>query len=716
MAFRKKNRGAEVGGSTAVETETGGGVAVATKKKRKPQELLTSVIKESTVGAAVALMRDNERFALPNGTSWVVLGVRAEAIGGLSMKHKNDEAKGSIIELITADEIHTVATMEMLEVDTFGIIPSEKTLGRMDEFSLLKNAPYIWVVMTQTPENTLSAEPVADATYADACDVSRGSTPISEILPEVWSWGEGAADGAPDMTFLSTGGGSVDEPLIGGAAGFDDAADNPFLGAGTSDDAEPAIDYNELSDGDAPAFGSEFEQEFEQEFDSTPEPVVTVSPVVIPEALPGVDRVVDRVVDETEVRASIARRFLSTDLNLEIELDTFEINFNTNSPVIVFPLEEGDTDWLGTQINQLARQANTEMEQLHSNNKDALRELWVSLMSQHAEQVIVDVSPDREGSYYHRLMTAAKDDLADRRKDGPMEVAALRRELNERYEGEAATRGRQAAEQAVLRYKEQNRARHERELAEVGLASERASEEFFDGTQQVILNTRRKDAMARMDLGRTKILELLVERQQEQRDAEEALLKSWSAEMTRVLDDHRKDDIARSEALAEQLSRSTEIDALNAAHAERVQELRSEQAERIALLNKEGQKIRDEAVAELDRREQEWRHQISLEQVNTTSATNRANDLISQFAQFTTTVNGQHSLQVASLESDKSARSREARAATKMMTILIILIGVAALAVGFIVGSAVTGAPVDPSAAAAGVASWLGAGALPPTL
>lgn len=731
MVFRtKKNRGSEeTSGNTVAESEGGGGVALATKK-RKPQEMLSSVVKESTVGAAVALLRENEGFALPSGKSWVVLALPVENIGGLSMKQKNDEAKGSIIELITADEITTVATSDMLESEIFGIIPSAKTLGRMDEFSLLKNAKYLWVVLTHTPDGTLSADPVADATYADALNVSEGHSSLAQILPAVWAWGGGegqtaATSEVAPVTVEKPIDISVDEPLTGDAVPFDED-DNPFGDA--SDAGEEPIDYSKLADDENEAFDSEGLGEFEQEFIELSNQEDQVREAT---GNPSEDQVDfedqlyyqhDRVVDEEEVRASIARRFLSSDLDLEVDLETFEVNFNTALPAITFPLEDDSTDWLGRQVNQLARQANTELEHLHYNNENALRELYVSLMSQHIERVIVDVSPDREGTYYNRLMQAAKADLADRQKSGPEEVSALRKELNERYEAEAATRGRQAAEQAMLRYKEQNRPRHERELAEVGLTSERASEEFFDGAQQIILDTRRKDAQARMDMGKTKILDVLMEHQQVHRDAEEALLKSWSAEMMKFIDENRKGDIARSEALAEQLSRDTQIETLKAEHAARVLEMRAEQDARIAQLDGDILKVRNEAVTELNAREETWKHNLSLEQQKTDSANSRVQDLINQFDQLGPTLEGQYTNRIATLQSDKESYSLELERASKIqsrankiMVVLIVVLALAALAVGFIVGSVVSGSKAEPAAAAATVSAWLGAGDLTST-
>ena len=408
-------------------------------------------MKESTVGAAVALLRENEPFALPSGKSWVVLALPVEGIGGLSMKQKNDEAKGSLIELITADEITTVATADMLESEIFGIIPSVKSLGRMDEFSLLKNAKYLWVVLTQTPEGSLSADPVADTTYADALNISQGFSSLAKTLPEVWVWGGGSVDdaakvpsaaaivAAEDTATVANDAvpAASDEPLTGD--GNDDSSDedNPF-GPDAGADEEP-IDYNDLAD-DSGDDLNEFEQQFADEgSDQVDQSDIDPAAEADPEEYD------DRVFDETEVRATIARRFLSSDLDLEVDLETFEVNFNTGAPVISFNLEdEATTDWLGRQVNQLARQANTELEQLHFNNENALRELYVSLMSTHMERVIKDVSPDRDGSYYNRLMKAAKEELKERQRTGPEEVSALRKELHARYESEAAARGRQA--------------------------------------------------------------------------------------------------------------------------------------------------------------------------------------------------------------------------------------------------------------------------------
>ncbi|MGW0583870.1 hypothetical protein ACWD25_50010, partial [Streptomyces sp. NPDC002920] len=112
-----------------------GTAAVSQKKerKKKPDELLASVVRETAIPAAIELLRSNTRFVFPSGTAWVMLVLAADSVGGLSKRHGRDEAKGSIIELISSDQIRTVATAEMLEEEVFGIIPTDETLARMEE-------------------------------------------------------------------------------------------------------------------------------------------------------------------------------------------------------------------------------------------------------------------------------------------------------------------------------------------------------------------------------------------------------------------------------------------------------------------------------------------------------------------------------------------------------------------------------------------------------
>ena len=151
------------------------------RKRRKPEEMLASVVRESTANAAIDLLRQNERFALPGNNSWAALALPVANIGGLSKKQQKDEAKGSLIELINHDLIQAITTRVLLDEEVLCIIPTPQTLERMEEYSLLTNASYFWMVLTLTQDGReFQVNPVNDklASYADAvavCSAPLGS-------------------------------------------------------------------------------------------------------------------------------------------------------------------------------------------------------------------------------------------------------------------------------------------------------------------------------------------------------------------------------------------------------------------------------------------------------------------------------------------------------------------------------------------------------------
>lgn len=134
-----KNRFTKAKGSHGVgEGAVSGDAAV---KPLRKEERLASVIQETEPGAAVEVMRRNDAFALPGETGWVVmlLPTHDSQFGGLNAKEKNREDKGTIINLVVNDDIHSVVTPELLDSDVLGVIPDADSFDRMDEFDLLRN-------------------------------------------------------------------------------------------------------------------------------------------------------------------------------------------------------------------------------------------------------------------------------------------------------------------------------------------------------------------------------------------------------------------------------------------------------------------------------------------------------------------------------------------------------------------------------------------------
>jgi hypothetical protein len=669
-------------------------------RKKKPDELLSSVVRETAIPAAVELLRSNAKFVFPSGTAWVMLVLAAESIGGLSKRHGRDEAKGSLIELIDSDQIKTVATAEMLGEEVFGIIPNTETLARMEEYSLLAGAEYSWAAVWQKPSGELLVDLVAEATFKQAQEVASGTLSLEEAVgAQAWREHSGvttdehgtrpaadadavaavdtADEGDPIFDSISGGDeGAGDEPV------FDAAGDEPVFD-------DEAVDFG---DEDGAPVAVEPEPGFE-EFDEESGPVTADDTAYAPAEEEAV-----LLENQEQVREVIARRFLSEDLDLDVRLDEFNATFAIGAPVVQIEVPQGATEWLGDQVAQLNRQANADLAQLRWAHEDELRTLYVNLMSAHVEQVIRDVATDREGSRYKALKDGTEAAHRERESEKEQRIRTRKAEIVQDYEAQAKKLAEQAALQAEIQYKERNRSRMEREQADAVAEIERVLENSYSHDRQEILRVRRSDAALKMQVGTTRIFEVLAEKQKAHLEAEEQRLGQWKAEIQRIVDDNRKADIAQAEALAEHQRTTDEIGVLRREQEALLESIRNEHADRIRRMEDELDRNRKDAITQMQARETEWQHSLSLEKEKTDSATQRNTDLLQQMEVVEDSVKRRYEARLEEMAADKESYASElARASeiqsryNKMLIALIVALPVLGGLAGFIGGAAMGG-------------------------
>lgn len=677
-------------------------------RKRKPDELLSSVVRETAAPAAVELLRGNTKFAFPSQTAWVILALGGSAIDGLSRRHTRDEAKGSIIQLIDSDQIQTVATASMLDNDFFGIIPTDTTLARMEEYSLLTKAAYAWAAVQQNAAGELVVDLLGEATFQQARQVALGQLCLKEAVgAEAWAEHGGPTGDSEDPA-------DADNEIFG-TVGYDE------------DPAQEAVQVAEMVDV-PPARDEDVPEGFDESFtfDETP-----VTPAAQDEAAaePGEtfedDPVDDHTVfeagdDETtvqvdepagptpqasapegtyaatqqEVLDAVARRFLSDELELDIRLDEFNATFGVGAPVIQMTVPEGATEWLGDQVAQLSRQANAELAHLHYAHAEQLRTLYVQLMSRHAEQVMLDVATDREGGRYKGLKDKADAIHAGRLAEKDEQVRSRRAEITRTHEQNAKRLGEQAALAAEMQYRERNRAKMERQHVDVLSEVERAIEDGRTQADQEILRIRQADATVRMQRGQTQIFAVLAERQDAHLEAERQLIESWKSEIQRLVDDNRKADISRAQTLAEQQARVDEIGALRAEQTQLVEAMKTEHAERVRRLEAEFERERQGTVARLKSRDEEWQHALNLEVEKTASQSVRVTDLLRQLDQLGKVYADQYEQRLAKVREENTSLVRAMEFAdhaqgrsSKLLMVLLVGLAFFGGGVGFILGA-----------------------------
>jgi hypothetical protein len=669
-------------------------------RKKKPDELLSSVVRETAIPAAVELLRSNVKFVFPSGTAWVMLVLAAESIGGLSKRHGRDEAKGSIIELIASDQIKTVATAEMLGEEVFGIIPNAETLSRMEEYSLFTGADYSWAVVWQKPSGELLVDLVNEATFKLAQEVASGAMSLEQAVGEqAWMDHSGVAfdEAVAESTATDTvavavvedGGDEIFDELPGGDS---DAGDEPVFDVAGADD--PVFDDEPIDFGtevDPKSFAVEAEPEFDgagglDELD---------------DETGGYDQSAEDVVlleDQEQVREVIARRFLSEDLDLQVDLSEFNATFAIGAPVVQIDVPQGATEWLGDQVAQLNRQANADLSQLRWAHEDELRTLYVNLMSAHVEQVIREVATDRPGSRYKSLKDGTEEAHRERESEKEQRIRARKAEILKDYEAQAKKLAEQAAIQAEIQYKERNRSRMEREQGDAVAEIERVIENAHSHDQQEILRVRRSDAALKMQIGTTRIFEVLAEKQRAYLEAEEARLGHWKIEIQRIVDDNRKADIVQAEALAEHQRTTDEIGVVRREQEALLESIRSEHADRIRRMEDELHRSRKDAITQMQARDSEWQHNLELEKEKTDSATKRNTDLLQQMEIVEDSVKRRYEARMAELLADKESYASELTRASeiqgrynKMIVALIVALPLLGGLAGFIGGAGIAG-------------------------
>lgn len=694
---RRGKSGYRSKGPIGVSILTGPKHAVRRKERqKKPDELLSSVVRETAVPAAVELLRGNERFGLPSGTAWVVLVLAAESIGGLSRRHGRDEARGSIIELIENDSIRTLATGDMLDQQIFGIIPTIGTLERMDEYGLLTTAGYTWAVVYQRGGQGLEIDLAAPATFAQAQGVSQGRVDLKDAVgAEIWARHSGEANMDAGLTEAAADAELAEVAVEPNERSFDDGDplfdQEPVFGTDPDDDLDFSTAFADDEGLDSPSF---------DEHGSPDE----LADGVIGQGNPesggeGLDQPTEQlpaapVANQLQVRGSLARRFLSEDLDLQVTLDEFTTSFGVGALTVQIEAPQAATSWLGDQVAQLVRQANAQLSQLHADGQTTLQTQFVTLMSLHAEQVIREVSIDREGSVYQGLTAGARAEyreaLAAREEKGRQAQA----EIAEVFEAAIARVGQQAAAQAEAQYRERNSPRIRREQLDAVTVIEAKVENDYDYTRQEILGLRRKDAERKMAIGMTRVFEVLAERQAEALAAERALLVRLTDEIQSVIDENRKNDISRAQALAAEQATVNRIGELESEHAGAIARMRAEQEEQLRRAEEEFERARHSTIEHLRARDEEWQHRLNLESEKTTSQTNRVSDLLSQMDHMSESFGKHYDARVNELQADRQAyindlersnlmQSRSNTALIAMAAVLALLM----LAGGFVIGA-----------------------------
>lgn len=748
MLFGKKDKAAADGGGAIEDAQAAAPAQTDAKAPavdaRAAKDSLTLVIDETEPGAALDIIRQNTEWLLPNGIG-VILALPVDAsiedggIGGLGkVSSKGNEDKGSIIQRIADDKIQVCATEDMLRHNILGVIPTPASLGPdgMGEYTLFDRAKFLLTSVTPRPDGTLETVPVHfdeatglievpdedidTVTLAQAQEIAAGTVTLASLIPTLWKrlGGEGAdeeeaveetaPEAAPAAPTLPPTASAPSESVeaVENLPHFDpdDIPDEPIADELPSDeglydeDDEDENPFDDIEEAPAPAPHVPTQTE---EVEVAPEPVAPVD---------------ERVFNKDAVRTAVARRFLDDSLDFAVDMTPFEtlLGYEVDTPA-QFSLDHLDsTNWLDSQIKMLSQQANTVLADQRRRDIEELRNLFFLLVSRTGDEISAQMSTDEDAdNTWAKTMAEVNGNetkaLADLIEISEKEKAVLA----DRYqqEREAFIQARIGEER--VRYDERHKPALTRQMDDLEASIRLDIESDYEARRSEILRARKTSAQGAFDGAITKVMDHLIEKRAEQVQREAELIEKFRVEMSTFLDENRKEDIARSEALQEQLARENIVEQKSAEFAAREQELHDQIARERDEAQKRVLAAQDEANKVLERMRQENDAQLAQARAEIDRANERVKEEAERVGVVRDEIARQFQSQVESLQTDKQLlmdqMDREnlvAKRANRLYIALAVLVALAFLALGVIIGMLVHNA-TGSDAHAASMMSWV---------
>ena len=752
MLFGKKDKAAADGGGAIEETQAAVPAQAETKAPavdaRAAKDSLTLVIDETEPGAALDIIRQNTEWLLPNGIG-VILALPVDAsiedggIGGLGkVSSKGNEDKGSILQRIADDKIQVCATEDMLRHNILGVIPTPASLGPdgMGEYTLFDRAKFLLTSVTPRPDGTLETVPVHfdeatglievpdgdidTVTLAQAQEIAAGTVTLASLIPTLWKrlGGDGVEEEAveevaPEEVHEDTAPAAPTLPPTASAAPAESVEAVENLPHFDPDDIPDELMADEL-----PSDEGLYDEDDEDEnpFDDIEEapapaphvPTQTEEVEVTPEVAP----VDERVFTQDAVRTAVARRFLDDSLDFAVDMTPFEtlLGYEVDTPA-QFSLDHLDsTNWLDGQIKMLSQQANTVLADQRRRDIEELRNLFFSLVSRTGDEISAQMSTDEDAdNTWAKTMAEVNGNetkaLADLIEISEKEKAVLADQYQQ--EREAFIQARIGEER--VRYDERHKPALTRQMDDLEASIRLDIESDYEARRYEILRARKTSARGAFDAAITKVMDHLIEKRAEQVQREAELIEKFRVEMNDFLDENRKEDIARTQALQEQLSRQNIVEEKSAEFAAREQELHEQIARERDEAHKRVLAAQDEANKVLERMRQENDAQLAQARAEVQRANERVKEEAERVGVVRDEIARQFQSQVESLQTDKQLlmdqMDREnlvAKRANRLYIALAVLVALAFLALGVIIGMLVHNT-TGSSAHAASMMEWV---------
>lgn len=656
----------------------------ASKKpvKSRKRDGMSSVLQESVTETIIEQgFMHNDDFI--HDGRYVGLFLETERIGGLNKKSARNEDKGSIIEHINAGHICALITDELMEAEAMVIALLPNTIDVMQEYSSILDIDYPLCYLSEDGDVEVLKQTV---TLDQIHEIHMRGGNISEIL--------GGTAGSPvqvpdDDVEEDTLEEEDDDDFIPGEPGDDDFADEseiedigddtPFAGADESVPEQNPVAYDDE--------GSNWSGEPYDSGESMFEDMTFDDETAEDQQ----DGDTEEITAE-EFEQAMVRKLYSDDLGLEITTQAFDTQFLHGNSFIPFSENRGD-GWLNGYLEQMSRDANSELRRLHQDNLLAMRSTYFSMLSLYATDIAKKLDyqdPNTDsGSDYQAICDAKA--MGEENIDEA--VSARRMQIADDWERKLNDVGTSAASAAVQQYRERHEKQHNDAMYRVEQEMRAKVEDEFNDNLRSLNDQRREEAAKMMDMGVQAALAEVSKMYLACLEDENARYKEYQQAMLDFIDTNRKDEISRIEVLREQQRQTEKADAVMAECTSKMQRQTEEFEARRKALSEELEQLRRRFRDDLSAKEQEYADNIRKAKADHETMQGRIDNLLSEITRLDDKKESEYASRMDALVAEREASDQKYEHLVdmvkkeRMMVLTACTVAVvASLVVGFVIG------------------------------
>lgn len=713
----------DANGSDSKKKRTPEKQAKKESRKKKKNDLL-KIFDESVWESVLEDLKANKNFVV-KGTDgspkYIALLFDTNAIGGLTGKEaKKDESKGSIIEAVRTGRIKTFIRNELLMDDLFIIIPDKETFENMDEFVVLTGVDFVLCsisgdgdIVTETENGSDDPDdPEITVSYSRVAEIVNEDRSVAELLP-YYDSGRGkddakdsdSPDGSDDtdndydtMSFDEDSE-ILDDP--GDDFPSDDDLESAMHemdhddGEGSGDDV-PSGEYDDLDDyydnleqGDtgedlAADSGDEQLSDGSMEYGDAQE---------VQAAGDEGGYVEFEDVTSRDVQEFVVRRFYSDDLGLEVSSQPFDAQFVNGNPYILFNEDRG-TGWLNEYISNMAKDANTRMERLHTENLYRLREVYMQMIQKHCEAIAKTLSIADDKTQYGRMRFAIERVREDNLGNVSALVVSKREQLDTRWDETLEQVGIEAAASARRQYIDMYGKAHEDAILQIETRVKDEIERDYQNSLRAMNEDRQREASKLLDIAISETLHDMSGKYLNVMRGEKIEYVRIQNEITRFIDDNRKDEKARIEVLAEEAKNKTKLADLQRDMTAKMQSMNVNFEEKKAILQADIERMRREHEIYIENSKTDFASRIDEERAHSAQLQQQVDELLEKYRLLDEQKNAEYGRRIKELEGmiqskdDDIGHITDAHKRTNMFaSVGVVAAVVAAIGIGFMLGS-----------------------------